>query len=172
MQHFLIFIIWILIAFLFQSVVLSDFPVIHVWTDLLFYLVVILGLKFKFRTALLATAAIGYFADTVSLSPSGALLFSYMATLFFIRIVKENIYLENRRALFFWLAVFSLFQKGSFTGIMFVYLKHSIVHGPGIFTLALQSAWEGLLGVILVPLLDKMLFMDWGMLFKHKRLRD
>ena len=95
MQKALVFSAWVVLALLIQMVILPDFPSIYVWTEMIFYLVVILGLKFSLFTGVIVSALLGFIVDSVSMAPPGTTLFSYLITLLFIRIVKSNIYIET-----------------------------------------------------------------------------
>lgn len=171
MQQIIVFTFWIIFSVLIQSVVLIDFPSRYVWTDLLFYLVVVLGLRFRLITSVILSALLGYIADTVSLIPYGASLISYILTLCFIRKVKENIYLENKLALFIWLIVFSVVKET----VQFLFMQtivsnfdlSAVLVGLSI----LRALWNALLGIFIVPFLDKLLFKDWTVVFRRKGLR-
>lgn len=171
MQRVVVFIIWTILALLVQTVILPDFPSARVWSDLLFYLVIILGLRFRLATGVILAALLGYIADTTSLAPYGTTLISYVLILLFIRQVKANIYLESRLSLFFWVAVFSLFKQLIQTGFLAVSVKGFDLGAFILWRLFLQSIWDALLGLLILPLIEKMMFADWALMFRRKGLR-
>lgn len=172
MQRVVVITLWMIFAMVFQSAIMPAFPSGRVWSDLLFFLIIILGLRFSFTTGFILALAAGYVADVVSFAPAGTAMVSYVLLLIFIRKVRANIFIESRRSLFFWIMVASFFRQV----VQMIFLAmHKGALGYGaldVGTLLLQSLWDGAIGVILVPFLEKMLFTDWGPVFRKKRLRN
>lgn len=171
MQRVIIFIFWSLFAIVVQSVVLSDFPSVRIWTDLIFYLVIILGLRFGLATGVIVAGVLGYIADTASLAPYGTATISYVVTFLFIRTVKANIFIENRLALFFWIAVFSVVRQAVQILYLTISARNLDLSATIILHVAFQSLWDALLGILIIPLIEKMMTKDWGMLFRRRSLR-
>lgn len=172
MQIVVVFTFWIIFSLLFQTVISPDFISAKIWVDLLFYLVVILGLRFNLFTGIIVTFLLGYLSDTVSVAPYGVATISYLVALLFIGKVKANIYIENRPALFFWLLVFSLIRQ---TVQMLVLLAEARNIHPNMSMLlanVLQAGLDALLGIFILPLLEKLLDTDWAEAFRKKGLRD
>lgn len=172
MQNAIVFIIWTLFALLFQSVILTDFPSVKIWSDLLFYLVIILGLKFGFTTGVVVAGVLGYIADTASLVPYGTTLISYVLTLMLIRKVRVNIYIENRWSLFFWIIIFSICRQFVQAGCLALSDRGLELSFLSLGRLLLQSGWDALLGILILPFLDKALTTNWSVVFKRKGLKD
>lgn len=172
MQTALVFVIWIIFSLLMQTVVLSDFPSVRVWSDLLFYLVIILGLRYSFVAGVALSCLLGYIADAFSLAPFGTSIISYVVTLLFIRKVMANIYLENKLSLFVWVVIFSLMRQ---VIQLLIFKMNYDEYAFNLFTLVtmmLQSAWDGFLGLFILPFLEKALFTDWSKVFRKKGLRN
>lgn len=172
MQRIIVFILWILFSLLMQTVILTDFPTIRIWTDLLFFLIIMLGLRFGLVTGLILSCVIGYIADSISMAPYGTSIISYVLTLLLIRKVMANIYLENKLSLFFWVTIFSLFRQ---TVQMFVISAKlgGLDINLLIFTgMLMQAAWDGLLGLFILPFLEKAMFKDWAAHFRRRGIRN
>ena len=172
MQQVIVFILWIFFSLLVQTVVLSDFPTVRIWTDLLFYLIIILGLRFSIIIGLILTCVIGYIADSVSLVPFGTSIISYVLTLIFIRKVMANIYLENKRSLFLWISIFSLFRQVVQMLIITAKLGGDDFDLLIFGYMLLQALYDGLLGLFIVPFLEKLMFRDWAAHFRKKGIKS
>jgi len=171
MQRFIAITIWILLAVIIQSVIIPDFPSVRIWTDLFFYLIIILGLRFRFATGLILVVILGYVADAMSAAPYGISTVSYLATLIFIRQVRANIFLESRLALFAWVFAFSIFRQ-IVQLVTLSFIGRTIdIHLAMTVWLLVQALWDATLGLILIPLLEKMIFYDWSRLFLRRGLR-
>jgi len=170
MQTFIVFTLWTLLTFVVQTTL--NLPIFRIWTDFLFFIVIILGLRYRYITAIVVTIIIGFFADLVSYVPNGITLTSYLLTLVFIRSVKANIYLESRPSLFFWIFVFSLFKQIVQLVLLKLYVDHYSFALVNVFDLLLQALWDSLLGLLIIPLLIKLTTMDFGMALRRKGLRD
>lgn len=171
MQKSVVFVLWVLFSLIFQTVTNPDFPSIWISADFLFYLIIILALRFNLSAGIAVTIAIGYISDSMSHVPYGTAIFSYLITLFLIRTVQANIYIDSKGALFFWILLFSsVKQSVEILYIIFSYGGYEL----GIFIFArifLQSIWEALLGIILVPFIDKMMVHDFAGSLKKRKLR-
>ncbi len=172
MQRFIAITIWILFAVIIQSVLIPDFPSVRIWSDLFFYLIIILGLRFRFATGLIMVVVLGYIADAMSAAPYGVSTVSYLATLIFIRHVRANIFLESRLALFLWVFAFSVFRQVVQLITLSVIGRTIDIHLAMMVWLPVQALWDATLGLILIPLLEKMIFYDWMRLFLRRGLRD
>jgi rod shape-determining protein MreD len=171
MQRVIVFAIWILFSLLVQTVLLPDFPSVKVWSDLLFYLVIILGLKFSLPTGILLSCVLGYIVDSVSMVPFGTSIISYVLTLLLIRKVMANIYLENKLSLFFWVMIFSFFRQAVQIFIFSARFESFDISVATIVTMLLQSLWDGFLGLFILPLLEKLMFRDWAAFFRKKGIK-
>lgn len=144
-------------------------PMPSIYADMLFYLVMILGLKFRLVSALMITFVIGYVADTLSFVPYGTMTISYLTALLVIHQVRSNIYLDSRIPLFLWVIVFSLVMQ--FTQIVFLKFSSLAFHFSLLILIA-RSIWESVLSLLLLPALDKSLFYDWAIVFRRKGILD
>lgn len=171
MQTTVIFAVWVLLSLLIQTVILPAVPSAYVWTDLLFYLVIVTALRFKFIPGIIITCFLGYIFDTASAAPHGTELVSYLVVFFFVKKIKENIFLNSKAALFCWIMIFSLLKQ--LVQIFWIGVASPRFEVGIVFVgrLVLQSFWDGLLGLFAVTLIARLLDTDWGLVFRKKGIR-
>jgi len=169
MQTVIVFIVWTLAAIIFQTVLFPHFPSFYVSTDLLFYLVIVLALRYSFKTGVIVSGLMGYILDTVSCAPHGMASASYIVLLIFVKAVRANIYLESRSSLFVWVTVFSFLKQ--ILEIIVLYTVAGNVISGGLWRIVIQSVWDGAVGIIALPVIEKLLDTDWVMVFRKKGLR-
>lgn len=171
MQRSIVFIVWTMIALLLQTVVIPDFPSIRICSDFVFYLIIIAGLKFELFSGVLVALTLGYVVDTISSVPYGTATLSYVLTVFFIRQVKANIYIENKGSLFVWIIVFSAFRQVVQYLYLVLYGRYAEPTAMMIGFSVLQSLWDAALGVVLIPMLEYFCETDLGLVFRRKGLK-
>ena len=99
MQQVFVGCLWVAGSLVAQTFFLNDCPAKGLWSDLLFYLVIVGGFRFSFVSGLGTAAALGFIGDAVSVVPNGVTFVSYVLTFLMIRKVRENVYLESRASL-------------------------------------------------------------------------
>lgn len=172
MNVVLIFTIWAFLSILLPTTILADFPTKFIWTDLFFFLIFILGLRFKFLTGFILSFVFGYIADTISYVPYGTMMIAYVSTFLVLRMLRLNIYMESKGSIIFWIFFFSLFCHLIQNAVLYVKLGVLPERNLLISHLLLQSAWDTFLGFLIIPILDKALSTDWSLVFRKKGLKD
>lgn len=171
MQTVIVFIGWTLFAILFQTVLFPHFPSFRASTNLIFYLVVILAFRNSFTTGIIISALLGYVMDAMSWAPHGMAVASYIIVLLFIKAVRANIYVESRLSLFMWVAAFSFLRQIVETIVLYTVTAGAIVGSTALWWIAVQSVLDAAIGIIAIPVIEKLLDTDWVMVFRKKGLR-
>ena len=171
MQKYFVFILWTLLALILQTTILQAFPGRGVWTDLVFYLVIILGLRFRLSVAVIVTCLFGYIIDVLTFAPNGMMIISYLVVVLFIKVIRDNIYIEERVSLFFWVILFSLMRQVVQVGLMTLSSDYIEITSGLVFTVLLQALWDSLLGIFIIQFIEKAMIIDFRKYFRRRKLR-
>lgn len=170
MQRGVVFTIWILFSFLAQSLFLNSFPTQNVFTDIVFYSVIVLGLRFNWVAGLMITFALGYGVDSLSFAPLGLATISYLVVYILLRKVHANIYMENRLSLFVWMLILSAVKQG--VELIVLVVTSRVIDFGFMFYLfqIVQAFWTAALGIFIVPFIEFIVSKDWSRVFRKKGL--
>jgi rod shape-determining protein MreD len=167
MQTALVFIFWALFSVVFQTAVLCGVSRPCIQIDLLFYLIVILGLRYRPALGIILAAFLGFVMDVVSAVPAGVTICSYVLSLLFIHRVQSNVFIESRVSLFAWVMGFSVFRQIIQAALLAACSRRL----SALPVMLLQSLFDALLGLIVIPFLNRLLVTDWGRVFRRKGIR-
>lgn len=155
MREYLLFFVFALLSVLLESTLLSHIPSESVRFDLVFLAAVFAGIKYDVRKGFGIVLLLGLLNDTFTGAPFGTSAVSYMVVFLCIRVVVANIFLHSSLSRLFWVVVFSLLNQA--VGMLVVLL---VIGRPVYFYAVLlwvipQALFNGLLGMITLPLLDR-----------------
>lgn len=170
MRRFWLFLIYGVLAVALESTVLSDFPTHTLRVDLILLAVISLALAEDERGAIESVIAMGLLLDVASSAPFGLATFSSLLVYWFIRMIVSKISVEVWVARFVWVMLASLLSK-IITVILTLVWSGNISVVEALLRIGLpQAIFDGLVGLIMIPLIMKYDGLTWEKLTKPKGL--
>jgi rod shape-determining protein MreD len=170
MRRFWLFAVYGIVAVTLESTLFASLPSQVVRFDLILLAVIALALAEDQRGVIASVVMLGLFVDVSSSAPFGLATFSLLMIYGFIRMIIAKISIEIWFARFVWVALASLLYK-VVTGILtLAWLGNLSVARVLIRSSLPQAAFDGLVGLVLIPLIMKYDGLTWEKIFKPKGL--
>lgn len=170
MRFFILMTVFAIVAVALQTTLLADVP--WRWARFDFVVVAVAALAFygSWGRAIPLVLLIGALVDVTSAAPFGISILSYVIIVLMVRLIIAKISFQGGAALLFWVLVVSLFDK-AVRALVLTAASGDIVQAEVLLTGApLQALLDALVGLALIPLLQRYWDLSWEKLTRPKGL--
>ncbi len=170
MKRLLLIIIWALFWLVLESTWLNSFPTNSIRLDMVFVSVLAIGFISEIESGLLPAFVMGIIADAFSPAPFGTLTFIYIAAYWVVRFATSAIYLRSYVARFVWTAAASIGAIWLKAALFALFFKNPQFLAIALWRFLPQAAWNGALGIIVIPFFKWYISLSWDKIFKEEGL--
>lgn len=166
-KAFLLF-FWALFWLTLQSTLLSNWPSQRVYCDILFLTAVAISFSKEFAQGLAPVFLLGIFSDGVSISFYGLHTISFLAVFCVLRFINALTYVQSVIGRFIWTFAASVFAIWLKAALFALITNKFDILAVTIFRFLQQSALNGILGLVMIPLYYWYENLSWDKIFRPK----
>ena len=157
MRLFLTYFAAAFLSFVFEGVFrYFPFPVLHI--NIVWILVIFIGLEIPLYQGVFWVFLLGLTAESFGSPFHGLLIFSFLSTYFFLRMIHNRIFLDGNLVKFMWVVILT-FARWALESVLLFWQGYPLSFN--VWFVMVFSVLEGLAALVLFPLLRDARRVDW-----------